>query len=230
MKIFFAILVLETESILVPKLSTTPDNFDPYVCSLNSKFKKMAQEELREDDNIRGQALAQFREWIAKHPHIKKCRTDAVFLLRFLRTKKFSVPAACEMLQRYLTIRQLYPQWFQKLDIEDKALEEIIDMGYLVPLPMRDENGRQLILSCGGKFDTHRFTSAQMARVHSLVCESLLDDEESQVAGYSHVNDESGMSMSLISLWTLSDIKNMLGCIQVCIGKKNLNYLLVISN
>lgn len=206
---------METECIPVPKLSTTPDNFDPYVCSLNAKFKKMAQEELREDDNIRGQALAQFREWIAKHPHIKRCRTDAVFLLRFLRTKKFSVPAACEMLQRYLTIRQLYPQWFQKLDIEDKALEEIIDMGYLVPLPMRDENGRQLILSCAGKFDTYRFTSAQMARAHSLVCESLLDDEESQVAGYSHVNDESGMSMSLISLWTLSDIKNMLGCIQV---------------
>lgn len=215
---------METECIPVPKLSTTPDNFDPYVCSLNAKFKKMAQEELREDDNIRGQALAQFREWIAKHPHIKRCRTDAVFLLRFLRTKKFSVPAACEMLQRYLTIRQLYPQWFQKLDIEDKALEEIIDMGYLVPLPMRDENGRQLILSCAGKFDTYRFTSAQMARAHSLVCESLLDDEESQVAGYSHVNDESGMSMSLISLWTLSDIKNMLGCIQVWVIFKKYSF------
>lgn len=207
--------MLETEPISVHLLNTQPDNFDPYVCSLTSKLKKVAQEELREDDNIRQQALAQFREWIAKHPHIKKCRTDAVFLLRFLRTKKFSVPAACEMLQRYLTIRQLYPQWFQKLDIEDKALEEIIDSGYLVPLLERDQHGRQLILSCAGKFDTYRFTSAQMARAHSLVCESLLDDEDSQVAGYTHVNDESGMSMSLLSLWTLTDIKNMLGCIQV---------------
>ena len=215
MTILILIAVLQTEMISAPLLSTTPDNFDPYVCSLSSKFKKVALDELREDDNIRGQALAQFREWIAKHPHIKKCRTDAVFLLRFLRTKKFSVPAACEMLQRYLTIRQLYPQWFQKLDIEDKDLEEIIDCGYLVPLPERDEHGRQLILSCAGKFDTQRFTSAQMARAHSLVCESLLDDEESQIAGYSHLNDESGMSMSLLSLWTLTDIKNMLGCIQV---------------
>lgn len=214
--------MLETEPIAVHLLNTQPDNFDPYVCSLNSKFKKVAQEELREDDNIRGQALAQFREWIAKHPHIKKCRTDAVFLLRFLRTKKFSVPAACEMLQRYLTIRQLYPQWFQKLDIEDKALEEIIDSGYLVPLLERDADGRQLILSCAGKFDTYRFTSAQMARVHSLVCESLLDDEESQVAGYTHVNDESGMSMGLLSLWTLTDLKNMLGCIQVRLSNSDL--------
>lgn len=207
--------MLETELLPVPKLTTTPDDFDSYVCSLTQKFRKWAQEELHEDDNIRGQALAQFREWIAKHPHIKKCRTDAVFLLRFLRTKKFSVPAACEMLERYLTIRQLYPQWFQKLDIEDKALEEIIDMGYLVPLPERDALGRQIILSCAGKFDTYRFTSAQMARAHSLVCESLLDDEESQVAGYTYLNDESGLSMSLLGLWSLSDIKSMLSCIQV---------------
>lgn len=121
---FFKFTVLETASAPVTlSLSTTPETFDPYVCNLSPKFKKIALDELREDDNIRGQALTQFREWIAKHPHIKKCRTDAVFLLRFLRTKKFSVPAACEMLQRYLTIRQLYPQWFKKLDIEDKSID-----------------------------------------------------------------------------------------------------------
>lgn len=206
--------VLETEPVPSALKSLDTDSFDPYVCNLNAEFKKIAKDELREDDNMRTQALTQFREWIAKHPHIKKCRTDAVFLLRFLRVKKFSVAAACEMLEKYLTIRQLYPQWFRKLDIEDKALEEIIDMGYLVPLPGRDEYGRQLILSCAGKFDPYRFTSAQMARAHSLVTEALLDDEESQVAGYTHINDEEGLSMGLVSLWSLTDIRNMLRCIQ----------------
>lgn len=118
------------------------------------------------------------------------------------------------MLERYLTIRQIYPHWFQKLDIEDKAIYEIIHAGYLVPLLERDENGRQIILSCAGRFDTTRFTSAQMARAHSLVCEVLLDDEESQVAGYAHVNDESGLTMGLLSLWSFVDLKNMLKCIQ----------------
>lgn len=205
---------METEPIPVPKLSTQPDNFDPYVCSLNAKFRAIALDELREDENIRTQALAQFREWIAKHPNIKRCRTDAVFLLRFLRTKKFSVAAACEMLERYLTIRQLYPQWFKQLDGEDQALSEILETGYLVPLLERDCHGRQIIMSFAGKFDTSRFTSAQMARAHSLICEALLDDEESQVAGYTYVNDESGLSMSLLGLWSLTDLKCMLGCIQ----------------
>lgn len=118
--------MLETATPVYLSLSTTPETFDPYVCNLSPKFKKIALDDLREDENIRSQALAQFREWIAKHPHIKKCRTDAVFLLRFLRTKKFSVPASCEMLQRYLTIRQLYPQWFKKLDIEDESINGML--------------------------------------------------------------------------------------------------------
>lgn len=207
--------MLQTEPVATDLKSTAITDFDPYVCSLSARFKQLAKDELREDESMRTQALAQFREWIAKHPHIKRCRTDAVFLLRFLRVKKFSLQPACEMLEKYLTIRQLYPQWFRSLDIEDKVLEEIIDMGYVVPLPGRDEHGRQLILTCAGRFDPYRFTSAQMARAHSLVTEALLDDEESQVAGYSHINDEEGLSMGLLSLWSLTDIRNMLRCIQV---------------
>ncbi|XP_015586941.1 clavesin-2 isoform X2 [Cephus cinctus] len=185
-----------------------------YECGLSNEAQVAARTELREDEKTREQALEQFRHWIQKHPTIRKCRTDAVFLLRFLRTKKFSVPMAQDMLERYLTIRQLYPNWFQNLDIEDPDIEAIIDSGYLVPLLERDENGRQVILSCAGRFDPYKYTSAQMARAHSLVVESLMDHEENQVRGYTHVNDESGLTMGHVSAWSLTDIRNMLRCIQ----------------
>lgn len=113
-----------------------------------------------------------------------------------------------------MTIRQVYPNWFQKLDIEDPDIFAIISGGYLVPLLERDAAGRQVILSCACRFDATKFTSAQMARAHSLVCEALLDDEESQIAGYAHVNDESGLTMNLLSLWSFVDLKNMVKCIQ----------------
>lgn len=77
--------------------------------------------------------------------------TDSVFLLRFLRTKKFSVPLAQEMLERYLVVRQLYPQWFRGLDIDDPAISELLQGGYIVPLPQRDDLGRQVILTCAGE-------------------------------------------------------------------------------
>ncbi|XP_057333775.1 clavesin-2 [Microplitis mediator] len=185
-----------------------------YKCGLSEDVQTVAFEELRENENIREQALEQLKAWILKHPTIKRCRTDPVFLLRFLRTKKFSVPMAQEMLERYLTIRQLYPDWFQNLDINDPDIEAIIDSGYLVPLLEKDEHGRQVILSCAGRFDPYKYTSAQMARAHSLVVESLLDDEENQVRGYTHVNDESGLTMGHVSAWSLTDIRNMLRCIQ----------------
>lgn len=54
---------------------------------------------------------------------------DAPFLLRFLRTKKYSVPMAQDMLERYLVIRQLYPQWFSKLDVDDPVISDILDSG-----------------------------------------------------------------------------------------------------
>ncbi|XP_028046177.1 rhophilin-2 [Monomorium pharaonis] len=188
--------------------------YDEYKSTLDSETLQTARLELREDDNIRDQALEQFRHWIEKHPAIKNCRTDSVFLLRFLRTKKFSLPMAQEMLERYLTIRQLYPQWFQKLDVDDPNLEAIIDSGYLVPILKRDQHGRKVILSCAGRFDPNRFTSAHMIRVHSMVVEALMDDEKSQVNGYTYLNDEAGLTMNHFSTWSFTDIRNVLRCIQ----------------
>lgn len=140
---------------------------------------------------------------------------DAPFLLRFLRTKKFSVPVACELLEKYLTVRQLFPQWFQSLDINDPAIEAIVDSGYLFPLPERDEQGRRIIFSCASRFDATKYSSAQMARTHAMIVESLLDEEESQVAGYVYITDEGGLTMNHISLWSLVDLKRMSKCIQV---------------
>ncbi|XP_076178565.1 clavesin-2 [Ptiloglossa arizonensis] len=185
-----------------------------YGSVLSGTTKIIARDELREDDATREQTLDQFRYWIQTHPSIKRCRTDAAFLLRFLRTKKFNLPMAEQMLERYLSIRQRYPNWFQNLDIEDPDIEAIVDAGYLVPLPDRDRNGRRVILSCAGRFDPYKYTSAQMARTHSLVVEALMDDEENQVRGYTYINDESGLTMGHLSAWSLMDIRNMLRCIQ----------------
>ncbi|KAK2576914.1 hypothetical protein KPH14_005535 [Odynerus spinipes] len=185
-----------------------------YECGLSADTRAAAKDELREDEKTREQALEQFRHWILKHPSIKSCRTDAVFLLRFLRTKKFSLPMAQEMLERYLTIRQLYPDWFQNLDVDDPDIQAIVDSGYLVPLPKRDAHGRKVLLSCAGRFDPYKYTSAQMVRAHSLIVEALMDDEENQVRGYTYINDESGLTMGHLSAWSLTDIRNMLRCIQ----------------
>lgn len=119
------------------------------------------------------------------------------------------------MLENYLTIRQLYPHWFQKLDIENSEIEAILKTGYIVPLLERDDLGRQIILLRPDRIDPNRCTSENLAKIHSVVCEAYLDDEESQVAGYVNINDHSGLRMGHISMWSFVDIRHLLKCIQV---------------
>ncbi|XP_055531158.1 clavesin-1-like [Wyeomyia smithii] len=191
-----------------------PTVYEPYRWTLSEKLRKIAKAELRETDSIREQSLAQMREWIAKNPHIKKCRTDPVFLLRFLRTKKFSVVQACEMLEKYLSIRQTYPKWFRNCDIDNAELEAVIDGGYILPLPQRDSNGHQLVLSVAGNLDLNRVNSTVLAKAHFLVQEVLADDEEAQICGYIQCLDDRQLSMRLLSLWSLVDIKRVTECMQ----------------
>lgn len=51
---------------------------DEYVNKLTPQLQKIALDELRENNNIRSQSIVQFREFIVKHPYIKKCRTGNI--------------------------------------------------------------------------------------------------------------------------------------------------------
>lgn len=204
---------MDTDSI-VYSICKNPSKYEPYRFTLDEKYKKIAKAELREDDNLREQSLAQMREWIAKSSYIKKCRTDPVFLLRFLRTRKFSVPQACEMLERYLAIRQTHSQWFMNCNLDDPELEALIDSGYIVPLPQRDRNGAQIVLSIPGNLDLNRVNSTLLARTHFLIHEVLADDEESQICGYVQLLDERHLTMKLLTLWSFVDIKTVADCMQ----------------
>ncbi|KAF4519787.1 hypothetical protein B566_EDAN009038 [Ephemera danica] len=167
-----------------------PSCTEDYVCSLSAEAEEQARRELREDPATRDHALKLMRQWIAKHPDIRNCRTDAVFLLRFLRTRKFSIPQAQEMLERYLAMRETNVNWFRNLDVNDKIVNEIIERGYIVPLPERDSFGRQVIFTCIGRLDPHRYTAAHVIRAHSVVIEVLMDDEETHVCGVVNVSDK----------------------------------------
>lgn len=50
-----------------------PVDIYKYEFKLGEKYKEIAKNELREDDSRRLQALEQFKEWILKHPNIKRC-------------------------------------------------------------------------------------------------------------------------------------------------------------
>ena len=63
-------------------------------------------------------------------------------------------------------------------------------MGYMFVLPERDAHGRRVIFSKGAVFDSSRFTTSDMVRAHIMTFETLLNDEENQIKGFTYVLDE----------------------------------------
>lgn len=173
-------------------------------------FNQIASKVLHESDKVRQQSIDQMREWIKKDHHIIRCRTDANFLLRFLRTSKFNVPNACQRLQRYLASRQIYSQWHQNLDIDDSVLAKCVLSGTLIPLPDRTSDGRKVIIHRCSSFDINSYVNTDGFRLMEICYEALLEEEETQVAGVVIVADLGGLSFKHLTWFGLLDFKNFL--------------------
>ncbi|XP_062549661.1 retinaldehyde-binding protein 1-like [Armigeres subalbatus] len=182
---------------------------DQYNCQLSDQFRTLAKDELREDDNVRHQAMNQLKEWIEKNPHIKKCRTDATFLLKFLRYRKFVVHQAGEAIERYLVARQKFPQWFHKLDPQDPSMQAILSDAPLTALG-RDENGRTIILIRISRYDTEVNTSSTILRFIMMMLEIMSEEEEFQIGGVRVWEDHTDMTMKFLGIFNIADFNPMM--------------------
>ncbi|XP_058837452.1 retinaldehyde-binding protein 1-like [Topomyia yanbarensis] len=187
-------------------------NHDPYVFTLSSRYKELAKKELMEDEETRQQSLAHLREWIGKHPYIQKCRTDAVFLLRFLRFRKFSVPQAQAALERYLAMRQTFPEWFQKLDTKDTLVQGTIDDEVFTVLG-RDGEGRTVVWIRFGRFNVEKLSPIAIFRYTMMFLETLMDDEEVQIGGYRVWVDYTESTVKHYGMWGVSDMKMLMDAV-----------------
>lgn len=109
--------------------SITP--LDDYEFTLSKELEELARDQLRETEQMRNDSITAIREWIHEHPKIIKTRMDAVWLLRFLRFRKFDLSRAQEALERYMVLAQspMADNWFNDLDILRPSVEKLMDLG-----------------------------------------------------------------------------------------------------
>ncbi|XP_055627902.1 clavesin-1-like [Toxorhynchites rutilus septentrionalis] len=195
--------------ICAPCLDKAPEKYDDRLAEMDEFFTRLAREFIREDPEIREQSLRQLRDWIAKHPYIKKVRTDAPFLLRFLRTKKYNFINSSKMLERYLAARVLHRKWFSQLSLDEPDLCALVDAGYLFPLPERDSKGRTLIFSNGSGVDPTKFSGVHACRIHMLMAEMLHDLNEVQCGGFVLIYDFSKITLAHVNIVSFSEMRMM---------------------
>jgi hypothetical protein len=112
---------------------------------LSELATKIAKSELREDKEIREQSLKQLREWLLKNYDVENVRIDDLFLLRFLRNKKFSVPMAQQQLLKYLNMRKVMQHLIHNLDFLEPNVKALFENGYIFASPIRDKFGRRTV-------------------------------------------------------------------------------------
>lgn len=179
---------------------------DEYKCTLSAELQKLAESELRETEEVRSHALTAMRDWILANPRIEKCRMDAVWLLRFLRFRKYSIPLAQEALERYLIFREgLYGyDWFSNMNYDRPYLLDLLDKGVICPLAGRDKLDRQILMFRLNAVDPSITDIGNtFLTLSTMFFETLLDDEENQIRGINYIGDVTGLQLGHVNLFPL---------------------------
>lgn len=184
----------------------------PAARPLSPCVRERARLDLGEDEQVRERSLAEMRDWVRHNRHILTCRQDANFLLRFLRMKKYRIPDAQAVLLKYLRMRQKEPHLFHRLDCNDPAINDLVTRGYMFVLPERDSCGRRVVVSRGARVDPSRHTPEQVIRCNLMTFETLLEDEENQVRGFTYLFDQKGIGFSHVFMWSPSQVSHMISC------------------
>lgn len=142
------------------------------------------------------------------------CILDDVFLLRFLRVRKYNNDQAFKMLERFMASGQSYPQWFQNLTFDDDRMRRLYETGYIFPLKERTRNGCRVIMIQAGRLDTKIYSFSDVLKIINLVLFTLLEEHETQIAGFVYIIDHKDISIDYVTLFSLMDMKNYLKLIQ----------------
>jgi len=198
-------------------IKMSSDGVGTYTCTLDKKTLKKAKDELKEDPKQRDSQIKTLREWCEKQPHLRS-RLDDEFLLRFLRSAKFSQLRAQEKLDNFWSVRSSptkgVPEWFSNLDPLDPEVSKLLDLGLQIPLPGRDDEGRKVVLVQTGGYDPKETPMSDVMKVGFIVSDLLLLEEETQVNGVVILLDFSQFGTQHVFCWSRDTISKAMKCWQ----------------
>ena len=71
--------------------------------------------------------------------------------------QKMNVNKSISVMENYLGFRTNSPEWFERLDVTEADLNDLITSGYIFVLPGRDACGRRVIFSQASSLDGSRY-------------------------------------------------------------------------
>lgn len=168
--------------------------FDDGISKLSGSSLEKARQELNEDPATRQKAIQELRDKINVWKPSKTDEklvvlgsTENKFLLMFLRARKFDIDKALQLYVNYHAFRAKHSSMLQDLDF--KAIEHVLHSGVITVLDSRFEDGSKALCVHPAKWDSATVPFVDNFRATLLVLEKLVEDEETQVHGFSVIYD-----------------------------------------
>lgn len=162
---------------------------------MESWLAEKALKELNEVPEKVPEAIKKLREsFKEKHPDLPMKRDDDVFLLRFLRSRKFDHERAMELLFNYTKFEIEKPHMIYEPSAE--AAKKIVDMKVIGLLPVRAKNGATVIFLRPANVDPEHLTLEEIGKGFAYFQEKILDEDQTQICGIMLLEDLKDLSFS----------------------------------
>ncbi|XP_036140015.1 retinol-binding protein pinta [Monomorium pharaonis] len=135
---------------------------------MTSEDKKYAAENLNETDEIRENAVAEIRHWIKENDDFP-AQIDDFLILRFLRVCKFDLEKTKARIRNHYKQQSDLPEWFIIKDPFQPEVQDILNLGIILPLRKRDSQGRCIFLMRVTVHDPERHKIQDLMKTCNLV-------------------------------------------------------------
>lgn len=179
---------------------------DSISSQLSIESLEKAKQELNEDPLQRSEMIEQLRNkitsWKPSRVEEKSLVLSDVnncFLLMFLRARKFDVDKALQLYVNYHVFRHKHSSMLADLNL--KSVEHVLETEVIKVLDSRCLDGSKVLCVYPGRWDSVNIPFVDNFRATLLVLDKLIQDEETQVHGFSVVYDFTGSSfMSVLKV------------------------------
>lgn len=130
-----------------------------------------------------------------------------------------------ESFENFFIFRKKYERWCNNDDEAMERLWELFEAGYAFPLIERDDEGKKIIFVQARNFNTEKFTSSDAIRLLGLIVMTLMEEEETQIAGISTISDFTDVGYNYFKLFSIRDIKDFADCAKnASVGREKENF------
>ncbi|XP_067141831.1 clavesin-1-like [Centruroides vittatus] len=150
--------------------------------------------------------LEEFREMVLKEEDLNS-RTDDIFLLSFLRSRKYNKQRALELLRNYYSVRRNVAELKSH---RPSAIEHVLQAD--VTSSVFIDNGRLLIFGRASHWDTTKISAIDLGKSVLLHLDYYLNDHRLQVNGLSYILDLKGLSWKHVICFTPRIVKLHITC------------------